>query len=147
MIIHTVFIIIIMIGLVLLSPACPAFSIVDLSSTDDNLTELQQQEQQQMVLPIPIPTHSDAERLMMAIEMALHLDPGSSMQQYSLLRVQEILENNFTSADGYTVHVNYTDDTRTEGETEQEEDRRMVGKTLSIQISNQKSGGSNITNE
>jgi hypothetical protein len=146
-IIYTVFIIIIMIGLVLPSTAVHAFSIVDLSTTDDNLTELQQQEQQQMILPIPIPTHSDAERIMMAIKMALNLEPGSNMQQYSLLRIQEILENNFTSADGYTVHVNYTDDTRTEAETEEEEDTRMLEKTLSIQISNQKSGGSNITKE
>jgi hypothetical protein len=61
MIIYTLFIIIIMIGLVFLSSAVHAFSIVDLTTTDDNMTELQQQEQQQMILPIPIPTHSDAE--------------------------------------------------------------------------------------
>lgn len=136
-----------MIGPVLLSTAVPAFSIVDLSTTDDNLTELQQQEQQQMILPIPIPTHSDAKRIMTAIKMALNLEPGSDMQQYSLLRIQEILENNFTSADGYTVHVNYTDDTTTEAETEEEEDTRMVEKTLSIQISDQQSDDSNITKE
>ena len=146
-IIYMVFIIVIMIGLVSLSTTVPSFSIVDLSTTDDNLTELQQQEQQQMILPIPIPTHSDVERIMMAIKMALNLEPGSNMQQYSLLRIQEILENNFTSADGYTVHVNYTDDARTEAETEEEEDTRMVEKTLSIQISSQKSGSSNITKE
>jgi hypothetical protein len=138
---------IMMVGLVLLSIAVPAFSIVDLSTTDGNMTELQQQEQQQTILPIPIPTHSDAERLLEAIEMALNLEAGSNMQQYSLLRIQEILENNFTSADGYTVHVNYTDDNRTEGETEEEENIRMVEKILSIQISNQKSGGSNVTKE
>jgi hypothetical protein len=141
MIIHKGFIIIIMIGLVLLSTACPAFSIVDLSSTDDNLTEQQQQERKK-ILPIPDSTHTDAERIIMAIKMALNLEPGSDMQQYSLFRIQEILENNFTLADGYTVNVNYTNGTRTKAETGGGEDTRMEAKTLLIQIRNQKSGGS-----
>jgi hypothetical protein len=141
MIIHTVFIIIIMIGLVLLSTACPAFSIVDLSATDDNLTEQQQQEQKK-ILPIPDPTHTDAERIVMAIKMALNLGPGSDMQQYSLLRIQKILENNFTLADGYTVNVSYTNGTKAKAETGGGEDTRMEAKTLLIQIRNQKSGSS-----
>jgi hypothetical protein len=135
------FIVIIMTGLVSLPTASPAFSIVDPSTTDDNLTEQHQQEQEK-ILPIPNPTHADAEIIVMAIKMVLELEPGSDMQEYSLLRIQEILEDNFTFAEGYTVHINYANDTRTEAETKEDEDTRMLAKTLSIQISNQRSGGS-----
>jgi hypothetical protein len=62
--------------------------------------------------------------------------------QYSLLRIQEILENNFTLADGYTVNVNYTNGTKTKARTGGGEDTRLEAKTLLIQIRNQKSGSS-----
>jgi hypothetical protein len=83
----------------------------------------------------------------MAIKMALKLEPGSDMQEYSLLRIQEILEDNFTFADGYTVNVNYTNDTGTEAEKDEVEDTKIVEKTLSFQVRKQESDGSNINKE
>ena len=149
-------------GLVPFSTTGPASGNVDLNATDSNSTELRQlqprqnlsetgslEEHQQMILPIPIPirTHSDAERIVMAIEMALKLEPGSDMQEYSLLRIQEILEDNFTFADGYIVNVNYTNDTGTEAEKDEVEDTKIVEKTLSFQVRKQDTDGSNINKE
>ena len=154
---YTIFIIIVMMGLVLFSTIGPAIGTVGLSTTDSNITELQPQqnlsetesleEYQQMILPIPTPTHSDAERIIMAIEMAIELEPGSDMQEYSLLRIQEILEDKFTFADGYTVSVNNTDDVGPDAERDEIKDTRMVEKTLSLQIRKQESRGSNIEKE
>jgi hypothetical protein len=89
LIVYTTFIIVIMIGFVLFSTIGHASGIDDLNTINGNLTELRQlqprqnlsetvslEEQQQMILPIPIPTHSDAERIMMAIKMALELEPS-----------------------------------------------------------------------
>jgi hypothetical protein len=163
-IVYTISIIIIMMGLVPFSTIGPASGNVDLNATDSNSTELRQlqprqnlsetgslEEHQQMILPIPIPipipTHSDVERIVMAIKMALKLEPGSDMQEYSLLRIQEILEDNFTFADGYTVNVNYTNGTGTEAEKDEVEDTKIVEKTLSFQVRKQDTDGSNINKE
>ena len=80
-IVYTISIIIVMMGLVPFSTIGPASGNVDLNAPDINSTELRQlqprqnlsetgklEEHQQMILPIPIPTHSDAERIVMAIK-------------------------------------------------------------------------------